>query len=708
MVWFLLSAGVAIVALWSLAVDMGGVVPAGPVGDFEHFAWNYWWIGHALENGLSPWYTDYVLFPHTHNLSLHTLTPIWFPYYWLAEPLAGRIVVVNSMIVLSFPINATVMALWLTRARVPAALAFTGGLVFAFQPYLLLGSAPAAHLNLLAAWWLPLTALLWAEIVQPTRVSPPVAAVLLGLALWGAALTDLQFALLLPLALVPHIAWTLWLRRDALAALLSWGALALMIVLILAWVVWPLPPLLETDTSNVNEFPPASLDTAQFYALPADSWIGATDSGTSQSLGRVFPWVVWIGVLMLVVNRRAARVAARAATGSPAWLWLLAALPAAVLMLGPAASIAGLEVRMPYRSLHDEFGGQYRTPERFVIPASFALVTFAGIVWSRPWQTLKPRQRQVVLPLVVAVLLADAGVLREFPVRPVRDYPIHTQIGQEDADYVVMDVPVGTHYGWTGLGEGRRTQLYAPIHEKRMVNGFVARMPYSDYAFFADSPLFSWLAHGDDLMPDQQATVDDLFARYRQAWPVGYVIAHREWMTREQEGRWIRWLNMQPGLCFPGLSDDGLLLWWRNADLGCDSLAATDQIDLDAVASWTHVGDGWYSPEDIAGNPARWTKQDAHLRLTVTPDTAYELTITALAFHENRVLTVNDGESVTIRADGWHDYTLTVPAEAISDGLLHLNHDAALSPGSLGMSGDERTLAVAYALIRLRPLPESP
>jgi len=719
---------IALGALGGLVAQFDRAVPNGPDSDFYQFHWNYWWLRFALLQGQSPLWTDYVLYPHVSNLSLHTLAPIWLPVYLLVEPLAGRIVAVNLMVVLGFPLTGLAMATWLRRVLENAAprkteakiAAFVGGLVYAFSPYMLYHAAKT-HLNLTALWWFPLTLLLWDEIAAPRRLPRPAGAVLMGLALWGCWLTDLQYPLWLPFTLGPYALWTLWAARQSRRrALVGWGALALAVMVALT-LIWPLPALLQIRQDPL-EFPPAGLDTARAYSLLPGALLGLSPLSDDRTLGRLLPWLVWGGSAVMTFRRRSTQTDAGVtaqpplATRAPSpWFWLLIALPPLILALGPDVTIGGAQMPLPYLPLHWAMSGQYRNPVRFAAPATASLITFAALAWTPFVQRLAERSRagrarRVVLPLGVVIvgglLLFDAGAFAPFPTRVMPDYPLYREIAAEGGDFVILDVPVGTHSGWTGMGAGFIAMYYAPDHQHRMVNGTFSRVPYSTLADYMNSPLFGGLAGARDLTPDGEAAVE--LDGYLHDWPLGYVIAHRDWMSADQQNAWIGWLNEQPGLCPAQITPDAALAWWRNRLLGCGDSPPTAQIDLGTPADWTHIGRGWYDPENIGGPDGRWAGEQASLRVMLEPGRAYALTFSALAFGERRTVTFGGtapfADPIALSADDWHDYTITIPADALADGLLMLQHNGAQSPAALGLSTDARLLAAAYRRFAFRPL----
>jgi hypothetical protein len=744
---FLLYTVVACIVLWPLPAQFNTAVPGGKDTDYYQFLWNYWWIGHALSQGQSPLWTDYTLYPHISNLSIHTLAPIWYPVYAVTQPFIGTIASGNLMVLLGFAVTGTAMFAWLRRRLesaapshqgettgdssergVRVALAFLGGLAFAFSPYMLTHAA-YIQLNLTPLWWFPAIALLWDEIAFPRRLRRPITAVLLGLALWGLWLTDLQFIVWLPFAVGGWVLWTLWANRRERRwlPLIGWGVLSVAIMGALAYM-YPLAALSQINLSNTDEFPPAGLKTLYAYSMPPEALIGLAPNIETRTLGHLIPWLTWLAVILLLIRRTRARYIVSETT-PPLLLWLLLALIPITFALGPDIAVGETRVPMPYMLLHALLGGQHRIPGRLTGAGLFLLITFLVLAWqkivvsfqspaaSRDTQSVPITASRAlklnhvalgaVCFVLVVALLYDNGALNPFPTRHIPSYDIHQEIAQDERDFVILDVPTGTQYGWTGIGKGYFSMFYGTVHHHRMVNGWLARIPYSTLVYYMNSPLFSWLADYHEPNPQEMQAAADQLAAFREDWPVGYVIAYRNWIDPYKQTRWIGWLNMQPGFCPAASTPDADLIWWRSQALGCQPVM-TETVDMGTPGDWSHIGTGWYDPEVIGGPGGRWAGQDAALRLWLDPDTAYQLTFTALAFDQARGLTLAGGggdiDSLTISPDGWQDYTVTLPPGALPDGLLYLRHDGAVSAQERGLSDDARPLAAAYTRFTLRPV----
>jgi hypothetical protein len=151
----LLSAALTLISLRTLWPAFGAALP-GPPGDNVAFLWNTWWASQAWRQFpvllktaslFAPWGTSLVL--HTHTLLPSTIAA--------ALP-GGPIASTNAIVTLHLLLNglcAYALAFRVTRRVPPAAAA---AIVFGWSPYV--AAHLAGHFNLIAAWVLPLFALL--------------------------------------------------------------------------------------------------------------------------------------------------------------------------------------------------------------------------------------------------------------------------------------------------------------------------------------------------------------------------------------------------------------------------------------------------------------------------------------------------------------------------------------------------------------------
>lgn len=734
------------VVLMPLSLRLNSDVPGTPPGshrvlDYFHFHWNLWWLRYAVTHGQSIWYTNKVLAPFTHNLTYHSLTASMLPIYAVLEPLFGHLRAANGIIWLSLTLSGVLMYAFLRRHGSSYAIALLGGAAFAYSPYML-DHAGSGHLNLITVWWMPLVVMAWEQVERTHRWRW---ALLTGLVLWGMWFTDTLVALWGGLLLGPYALYMLVRapNRSARLRLVALGGVAVALTVGLAWWLGPLRQTLEFPT---EQLPPARLLTLRHYSISLKSlyWpsAGATypiNGERDETLGVVLVVLFW-GTLLLARPRNARR---------ERWFWLLAALPPLILALGPDEDIFGVRVPLPFRLLHTLFHGQMRTPARFLPPAIFALTTFLALSYTPFWrQVHKRRTRLALAAMLWVVMLADTGAWQPTPTIPaLRPYGFHTMMRAEhydDYDYVVLDVPAGPFTGWREVGSHPEAMVYGITHEKRQVSGLLSRIPIEQHLFYEIDPLLGWLTDSRPLDPSAAASA---LNRYVYEWPIGYVVVHLDWLSPQRAQEALAFFNAKDTLCYLTTERDAVLYRTRSHPKGCpsrlwpqqDADGAVYALSLGAPGAQSvledagFVGGGWYAPENIGGETARWACNggpEALLYVGLPPvPRDYTFTVRAVAFAQPRTVRVTAGALVegelhsvrlgefTAHAGDWDEYTLpkAIPADfvALTGGqfALSLAADGCQSAAELGLSEDARPLSLAYDGARLQaerasPLPQ--
>jgi hypothetical protein len=177
------------------------VVPADAPGDAISFVWNAWWMRHALSSGQSLLWTSWLFAPWGVDLTLHTHALL--PSVLAAVLSRGGSIVsaTNFVVALHLFLNFAVMYALLLQMRQPAAAALIGALAFGWSPFIT--AHLPGHFNLIAAWVLPLAALLlFAALEGRGRI----ARILFGLALAGTAYIDYYMAIYAGLLVVLLVA----------------------------------------------------------------------------------------------------------------------------------------------------------------------------------------------------------------------------------------------------------------------------------------------------------------------------------------------------------------------------------------------------------------------------------------------------------------------------------------------------------------------
>jgi len=702
--FLLLSAITLSPLLFHMQTRVPGLTHGEANWDYYHFHWNLWWMQHAVQNGENIWYTDYVLAPFHHNLSYHSLTAALLPVYLIFEPLIGHMRTANGIVWISLALTGSLMYAYLRRQSISRPLALIGGIALAFSPYML-DHARSGHLNLITVFWLPILLLAWEKLL---RTYSALWAILTGIVLWGMWFTDTLIVFWGGLLLGPYAIWALiQARRRVLLVLL--GLLSLGVTLALAWLLGPLQPTLDFDTSQLA---PARLLTLRSYALPLKA-LFFQPGGDDRSLGILLVVLVWLAVVLPNKDRQR-------------WFWLVAALPALLLTLGPDVQIAGVRIPMPFRLIHDVFNGQMRTPIRFLPPALFALIVFAARSFDARVRRIKrPAARQLVTAAAALAFLVDYGAFQPFTTLPkLPDYEFYAMLRGEQYDsydYVVIEVPSGPYTGWDALGTYPEAMFYGITHEKRMVSGLLSRTEQEQRLYYQKSPLFGWLTGYRVL--DMQAALSELNQIVDQ-WPVGYIVVHQDWMTPEQAQEVFAAFNGHPDLpyfpklCYITTERDAVLYRTTSHPKGCPPLIPPESapgvytIPFGESGDEGYMGAGWYRKESFGGSAGRWAGGQTESLLYASLPTGSDYTITLRVMapfegHPRAITVVANGALLgvfTVQPNTWSEPTLTIPAAVIAkfngDLVFSLSADGMIAAADLGISADTRPLTIGYDWVR--------
>ncbi len=197
----LLGFGVLTVAwTWPLIRHLHGVLPGAP-GDNFSFVWNLWWMRFVLAHpGLAYFHTDYLFYPFGTTIADHPHTAL--PAF-VAATILRRLPVVAAQNVLLLTyvfLNlaaAYALAWTMTHRRLPSVLA---AIVFGLAPYAAVQFR--GHFDLVAAWPLPLYAILLRRAYDRRAAF----AVLAGILLAATAYTAYYYVVYLALFSVVYLA----------------------------------------------------------------------------------------------------------------------------------------------------------------------------------------------------------------------------------------------------------------------------------------------------------------------------------------------------------------------------------------------------------------------------------------------------------------------------------------------------------------------
>ncbi|GAB4201362.1 MAG: hypothetical protein OHK0022_23330 [Roseiflexaceae bacterium] len=476
----------ALAVTWPVAPNMAAAL-VGRVGGVDAYqnAWNLWWTAHALSSGESPFETPLLYYPQGVDLFWQTLG---FAQGVAALPVTlalGPLAAVNWTVLCSFVVGGAAVFVFARRLTGSASAALVAGAVYAFSPFHM-EKVLDGNIEVAAIHWVPCYALaLYLLLERPAWWR----ALLAGLLLLWVSLGSWYYGMFCVLYTgCAALVWAFGRGRREAARLLAWG-----VVPLLVWGLVLAPRiggLAQSGDSALQDMRAAqaerSADLLDFF-LPNPShplWGHAV----WQARERVYPGAViwnvalgWVGLLLGGVGALACR--------RETWRWSLLLLATALLALGPALKVAGVQtgLPLPFALIQDLPGiraGQ--RPNHMALLSSLMLALLAAYGVQRLAGGLGQWPRRALAGgLVLAVVAIDgyAGPL-ELVRREV--HPFYARLPAPDGALLPLPLYININ----------RSDNLTPqmAHHWPIAGGYVARPPA--YSFAAETPGIVELQYG--------------------------------------------------------------------------------------------------------------------------------------------------------------------------------------------------------------------
>lgn len=332
------TALVAVVVTWPLALDPGGSISGHPGNDVWNHIWGYWWVADEIAHGRVPLRTDLQHFPQASRLFfIDTFGAVLtLPLQWLAGPVAAMNVVVMGCF------WAAGMAAWALARHVRAELfgagpdadrdALVAAVAYATAPHLV-AQAYNGITETLFAFGLPLATLgVLRLLLRPTVKNALLAAgamALCTLANWYYGLFAIVGSAIMLVVLAAtrreRIRWGALPKVLALAGVVSAAAVAPVLAGFASTLDGP-DAIVQRDpefvwtslvthniTDVVSSFVPGKVYSPDLKALHGEELLIVTYLGwtllvlAGAGLLRIrrwrdrLPWIVWITVFALLM-----------------------------------------------------------------------------------------------------------------------------------------------------------------------------------------------------------------------------------------------------------------------------------------------------------------------------------------------------------------------------------------------------------------------
>lgn len=513
----------------------------GDGGDTNIFVWNLWWIRKALtELRTNPLWTDYLFYPEGASLVFHSLVPFNGLLGIPLQALVGPIVANNLIVLLAFILSgygAYLLIRYLITDRLSA---FIGGMIFAFCPYKfahLLG-----HFDLISTEWIPFYVLALLKLTNHhkqagTALSLSCAIFLLLTAL--CAYYYLFYALIFTALFAVYRVRTQGFRA-------SWerdcrkftSVLGLFLIGFAPFLAMAANDLLREGHMMVRGWGGATGFQADLLSFitpsPLHPLFGSLVKPiASRFSGNLAEATVFAGYISLVLGVFA--IVKLRSTEPWVRFWSLALFVFFILSLGPFPRILGKGIKLiplPYHLImRTPILSNLRVPSRFAIMVRLSLAVLAAFSCRHLLKRFKGGAWRALVFLGITLIVTFEYLAIPLSTFRTSAPRIYEEVAKETGMFTLLEIPLGrTSSGYMGLGEFPPSFLfYQTVHEKKLIGGFISRVPDSKIQALAARPLLRRILElqGEKLAPDtaedrsDRAPLDDLAVLQ-----VRYVIIH--------------------------------------------------------------------------------------------------------------------------------------------------------------------------------------
>lgn len=698
----LLFGAAALVLTYPVGLQLASHLAGVPGQDAMQHLWISWWTQKSLiDLGADPAQVSWLYYPDGAPNQMLWVTPYpavaGLPLSLLFGPVAAYNIHLLASFVLS-ALSAYLLVFYLTRNR---AAAFIAGFVYAAFPNRMVQST--AHFAQVIEYLFPLCALYLIKLKRrPDLRNGLIFGLFLGLSLL-VNIVHIAY-LLLPLLLVLIGYWAITerarLRTSGFWRYLAAGLLlaaAISLPFLLAFVRRSVTGQMDyLSQGGVNDF---SADLLAFFVPAATHPLLGALPGFREFADRLIGQgnlrenTVYLGVIPLALALWGL-VRYQKARTLP---WLVLALVAGVLSLGPILKVAGNVTGWPLPYAAVQFLPFYkwgRIPGRFNETIVLGLAVLLGYGYASLSRHWKGGQAALLAALCVGGIALEYLTVWPFPTLPAATPGFYQQVAKEKGDFGVLDLPQWPLW----LREASNYAMFnQTVHGHKIVGGYVWRLPQG-----RDGTM---KAFQELLWPDGQT---DIIARRRGAesiplmnqYDIRYVVVHPRTMPPEDVDNDIAAITRALGAPL-------------HADPDVVAFAVPPAPPPDPLEPLTSFSYNWYIVEPIDGKPARWLSNDGtlHVHWLRQPDTPHQLTFTAAPFGQPRHLrvSVNGEEQGEFLVSDRQAVTLGPLSlrKGQNDIQFHVPEGCSVPADSVPGNEDRRCLSLLFQDMRLSPVDSS-
>ncbi len=358
-------------------------------------------------------------------------------------------------------------------------------------------------------------------------------------------------------------------------------------------------------------------------------------------------------------------------------LWITAALLFAVLSFGPTLHLAGrdLGVPLPYAALHElPIANHIRIPMRYGLMTLLGVALLAAAGVNSLAAHVHPA---LLLGFSTTLILGEAAVL-PYPTLNVSVPHVYETIAAQPGDFTILEIPT---FNWRAAAA---SEVFQVVHRKRILRVYTNRIApeLADYFSLRQTPIvvrsLRILEGAEEGPLSAEARSEDQGAAPAviRFFKLRYAVLHREWLNADAAAQIDQYLREVLGARI--VSNEGTVTGYE-----FDSPApagSNHALDLESNLALMYLGRGWQTEPlaDAEGERGRFVTLDAselYFERVECDCPVPQLLLRAYSEKEANVLEFElNGRIVgAVRLkQGWADYALNLPADALQDRLNFL------------------------------------
>lgn len=258
-----------------------------------------------------------------------------------------------------------------------------------------------------------------------------------------------------------------------------------------------------------------------WLGVPWRAWLTGQPGGYAENIASVT--VVAIGVIAGAMRFAAFRLPR---------LWFGLAVMAGSLALGPFLHVAGVNTFVPTPwalARYLPLIGAARSPARFVVLTTLAVTVIFGLALKALADRHASRRRLILWGTAAILLVELCPAPRQL--HEGRVPAIYDTIASDARDIRVLELPFGLRDGLSSFGNfSASSQFYQTHHEKRLIGGYLSRVPRRRVDMARRRPVLAALLALSEGRGVTQTEVDAAIAlgpQFVETAHLGYVVVDR-------------------------------------------------------------------------------------------------------------------------------------------------------------------------------------